>query len=74
MNEKTLENKCRRQLAKFGYTLRKNRARTGENLGGYMIVDANSNSIVEGCSIHPFELTLEDVQEWIEEKPFNLNS
>lgn len=72
MNGKNLENKCRRQLAMFGYVLRKNRARTGENLGGYMIVDADNN-IVEGNGVNPFELTLEDVQEWIEEKPFNLN-
>lgn len=72
MNEKNIESKCRRQLAKFGYALRKNRARTGENLGGYMIVDAYNN-IVEGYGANPFELTLEDVQEWIEEKPFNLN-
>ena len=71
MNEKTIENRCRRQLAKYGYALRKNRAKTGENVGGYMIVESNTNVIEEGHDgVNWYTFTLDDVVDWIEAKPF----
>ena len=67
MKEKSIENKCRRELARGGYYLRKNRAKTGENVGGYMIVD-NTNAIVYGYdTVNAYTLTLEDVVGWIDE-------
>lgn len=62
-NTKSRENRVRRQLAKQGYRLCK--SRTGgvylNNLGGYMIVNANYNIVVAGSN---FELSLEDVEQF----------
>lgn len=66
MSTKNIESRCRKELAKGSYFLRKNRAKTGENVGGYMIVDGNEN-IVEGYdTVHPYTMTLEDVIRWID--------
>lgn len=72
MTTKSLENKCRRHLAKYGYALRKGKARPTDDESGYMIVNADTNSIVEGydACYGCFQLTLDDVVEWIKEKPF----
>ena len=63
--EKTRENRARRQLARLGYQLRKDRARnySVDNQGGYMIV--NLNNVLEAGE--RFDLSLEDVERFIEE-------
>ena len=57
------EKQIRRALKKDGYALRKSRgAVNADNLGGYMIVDIASNTVVAGPR---YELSLEDVAEWM---------
>lgn len=63
------EIQLRRKLIQKGYLLQKSRKRkTAENnindLGGYMIVDANYNAVIAGSR---FELTLEDVEIFVKE-------
>lgn len=66
MSEKSIENKCRKELARGSYFLRKNRAKTGENVGGYMILD-NTSAIVSGYDgVNSYTMTLEDVTGWID--------
>jgi hypothetical protein len=63
-DERRREAKARRMAKAQGYALRKSRARTfsGNNLGGYMIVDPNLNAVVCG---ERYDLTLEDVEEFL---------
>jgi hypothetical protein len=59
------ENQLRQQLQKKGYKLQKSKKPLSiDNLGGYMITEMNNNSLVSGSR---YELTLEDVQEFINE-------
>ena len=59
---KHLERKLRRALDKCGYALHKSRAMLSpDNLGGYMIVDLQTNAVGGGSR---FELSLDDVQEF----------
>ena len=52
------ERELRRVLQKAGYALHKSpRAVSPDNFGGYMIIAAGSR----------YELSLEDVQEWVNE-------
>ncbi|MBR3187557.1 MAG: hypothetical protein IKF59_05935 [Lachnospiraceae bacterium] len=54
----------RKTLKENGYLLRKGRGTVSpNNLGGYMIIDGRINGVVAGSD---FELTLEDVVEWME--------
>lgn len=66
INEKSRESKLRYALRGQGYSLRKSRVKQihGNNLGGYMIVDANSNFVVCGSR---FELNLDDVEQFANE-------
>jgi hypothetical protein len=56
------EARARRQLARQGLTVRKDRVRTWnlDHHGGYMVVN-ESNYIVGG---QRFDLTLEDLERW----------
>jgi len=67
MNEKTRENRARRQLAKEGYSLRKDRVRTNnvDHMGGYMIID-DQNAVVAG---ERFDFSLDDVDFFVRHKP-----
>lgn len=60
---KALEKKLRRTLKSAGYVLHKSRVRNihFNNLGGYYIVDLESNFLVWGDRA---QLSLEDVAEW----------
>lgn len=59
------ERKLRLILQKAGYALQKSpRAVSPDNFGGYMIISLESNSVAAGSR---YELSLEDVQEWINE-------
>ena len=59
------ERELRRVLQKAGYALRKSpRAVSPDNFGGYMIISLDSNSVAVGSR---YELSLEDVQEWVNE-------
>ncbi|HIX90155.1 MAG TPA: hypothetical protein H9845_04585 [Candidatus Agathobaculum pullicola] len=61
---KALEQRLRRNLMKNGYAMHKShRNISADNLGGYMIIYLNGNYIVAGSR---FELSLEDVQEWLD--------
>lgn len=64
--DKPRERMLRRALNKQGYTLRKSRKRSGYNYydeGGYMIVDPYINGCIAGPRC---ELTLDDVEEYLE--------
>jgi len=65
-SEKSRENKLRYALKGQGYLLRKSRVRQihGNNLGGYMIVDAYGGYVVRGSR---FEYSLEDVEPFVKE-------
>lgn len=57
----SLESQLRHKLAREGYLLRKSRIKSenADNLGGYMIVDENTNAVISGSR---FDLNLEDVK------------
>lgn len=56
---KTLENRVRRNLAKQGLLLHKSRAaRSIDNYGGYMVIDAHYNWVVGGFR---YDLGLDDI-------------
>ena len=62
---KSLENKLRSQLKKEGFVLIKSRtAHSVDNNGSYRIVDMYTNVVQAG---ERFDLSLEDVQKWIDE-------
>ena len=59
------ERELRRVLKEAGYALHKSpRAVSPDNFGGYMIISLDSNSVAAGSR---YELSLEDVQEWVNE-------
>ena len=64
INNKTRENRLRRQLSRLGYTLHKSRIRNTnlDNFGGYMIVDSYYNAIVAG---ERFDLDIDDVENFV---------
>ena len=62
---KSRESAVRRKLARQGYKLRKSRnGYSGDNLGGYMIVNVLHNSMEAG---ERYDLSLEDVEKWANE-------
>mgnify|MGYP007096756443 FL=1 len=63
--EYSQERELRRVLKKAGYALHKSpRVVFPDNFGGYMIISLDSNSVAAGSR---YELSLEDVQEWVNE-------
>jgi len=58
------ETKIRRECKKYGMTLKKSRIKNIniDDMGGYMLVDTMGNFVIAGSR---FELTLDDVQEWL---------
>ena len=65
LSEKSRANKLRRALYKADCLMRKSRADISiDNFGGYMIISLDSNSVAAGSR---YELSLEDVQEWVNE-------
>jgi hypothetical protein len=59
------QNQLRHQLKKQGFKMQKSKKPLSiDNLGGYRITEMNNNSLVSGSR---YELTLEDVQEFINE-------
>lgn len=62
--EKQREARLRRLLRKQGYLLKKSRIKNPHinNMGGYMIVDAQRNFVVNGDR---FELDLDQVEKFI---------
>lgn len=64
MEEIKLESRLRKMLIREGFGLRKSRsAYSGDNLGGYRIVELHNNSIVAG---ERFDLSLDDVKKFLE--------
>lgn len=61
--ERRREARLRRLARCGGYSLHKSRAGWSlDNLGDFMVVDDNLNSIVAG---ERFDMTLDDVEEWL---------
>ena len=65
--EKVRENRLRRMAARQGLVLKKSRRRDPRALGygGYMLVDAFTNSVVAGELDSPRALTLDDVEAYL---------
>lgn len=64
-DEKNMEQRLRRALSKAGYSLHKARGQISiDNLGGYMIVDNQFNSVVAG---ERYDLNLVDVENFLKE-------
>lgn len=62
--QKSLENRIRQQLQRYGYLLRKSRGPISpDNLGEYMVIKTDTNAVVLG---NRYDATLEDIQEWME--------
>lgn len=64
--DKSRERRLKRALNKLGYTLRKSRRRSNFNYydeGGYIIIDPYINGCIAGPRC---ELTLDDVEEYLE--------
>lgn len=60
------EAQLRREAARQGYSLKKSRSSYSvDNLGGYRIVDPNTNFIVSG---EHFNLSPEDVEKFLSEE------
>ncbi len=66
-SEKARENRLRRLADRWGYSLRKDRARMLgiDHRGGYMIVDASLNAVVRGAQ---FDESLDDVEKFLAEE------
>ena len=63
MTEKTRENRLRREAAHFGIRMMKSRgARSLDNHGGYMLVNASRNAVVLGSR---FDARLDDVERFL---------
>jgi hypothetical protein len=62
--ERRREDRARHLAWRQGYLLRKSRIREVnlDNLGGYMLIDANMNCIVAGSR---WDLSLEEVEDWL---------
>lgn len=58
------ERRWRRELDKYGLALRKSRVKTihADNFGGYMIIDRQRNTVVQGDR---FDLEPDDVESFI---------
>ena len=70
--DKTRENKARRKLSRMGYKLSKSSRKDPDawDYGLYSIVDIQTNGLVHECSPigTAHRLTLEDVEEWIQDE------
>ena len=65
LNLSTRESAIRRSLQKQGYSLHKTPARSKEREWygvGYMVVDADRNTVVLGAHNHPHSATLDEVE------------
>ncbi len=67
MEDKVRENRLRRQAGRLGLVLRKSRARRVhlDDLGKYMLVDAEGNYVVAGGR---FDLDLDALQEELNQR------
>lgn len=65
--EKSREARVRRMADRQGLILQKSRRRDPRALGygGYMLVDASTNSVVAGELDSPRALTLDEVEDWL---------
>lgn len=65
--EKIRENRFRRMLDRRGFSLARSRRRDPQaiDFGGYMIVDASTNTVVAGGSPFAYSMSLDDVGAWL---------
>lgn len=64
-----ISSSVRRKLARAGFVLNKFRGRNPDDyrFGGYMIIDAETNAVVQGAYPLPYNLTPDDVREFARE-------
>jgi hypothetical protein len=62
---KTREQKARRRLARRGYILNKGRQAAAGLGSGYMVVEAESNTVAIGAHHWAFDATLDDVEDFL---------
>lgn len=67
MSERADISRLRRRAAKLGYRIAKSNWRRDsiDNLGGYQIVDAGYNVVVDGSR---FNLEISDVRAWLDDQ------
>lgn len=63
-DEKVRENRLRKMAKRQGYELQKSRRRDPRAIdyGGWMIVDPDSNGVVEGSN---YSMDLDAIEEWL---------
>ena len=69
MKEKTRENRIRRKVTRLGYVLTKSRRKDPDavDFGCYVITDLN-NCVIWGAAPGWFDLSLDDVEAWIQDE------
>jgi hypothetical protein len=69
-NNKVMENRMRRALSRWGERLIKSRVRFKnlDDLGGYMIIDVSDSAAGHVVAGARFDLTLDDVAKYVEDK------
>ena len=68
--EKVLENRMRRALKRRGMRLVKSKRRDPKafDFGGYMIINAENNTVVCGTDPMAFSLSLDNVAQYVDEE------
>lgn len=66
-DEKVRENRLRRMAQRQGYRLEKSRRRDPRayDYEGWMIVDADTNSVVAGATPNAYSLSVDEVEDWL---------
>lgn len=69
--EKVRENRLRRMAKRQGVAVVKSRRRDPRALdfGGYGIIDPQRNAWLAGADHHAFELSLDQVEDWLTREP-----
>lgn len=67
--DKVKENRLRRVAARRGMRLEKSKRRDPKaiDFGGYMLIDAATNSVVTGGSPYAYSASLDDIDEYLKD-------
>lgn len=70
MASKIQENRVRRMAERQGLTLSKSRRRDPKALdfGGYMLINASTNTVVAGSDPSPYSLSLDEAEGWLNDR------
>lgn len=68
---KAIESRLRRMAERRGHQICKSRVRdrNSPNFGGYMLVDAYSNTVVMGCRNHQYDADLDEIERHLHKLP-----